>query len=342
MKALVLDEPGDEPKLAIRDIPIPKLGPGDVLVKVKACGFCYHDVVVMQGLLHRGVKPQVVLGHEISGEVAEVGDQVSSLSVGDRVASILTEPCGQCSLCRAGREHRCLNGHGIGHSIEGGFAEMVKLHENSLAVLPTEVGLEKACIFGCPMGVALQGIRDVVQLKAEEIALVTGAGGGLGSHAVQICKHLEARVLAVTTSPEKAEGLEGLGADEVILAGELDFGEMALALTEEVGVDVVIDTVGSVLFDSSFRSLAQYGRMVILGEIAGGRICINPAELLFRDASIMGSSGTGRKHLQDVASLVAQGKIKPVISQTFPLERAAEAYRLMRERKTFGRVALVP
>lgn len=342
MKALVLDEAGDEPKLAIRDVPIPKLGPHDVLVKVRSCGFCYHDVVVMQGLLRRGVKSQVVLGHEISGEVAEVGDQVGSLSVGDRVASILTEPCGQCSRCRAGREHRCLNGRGIGHSIDGGFAEMVKLHENSLALLPAKVELEESCIFGCPMGVALQGIRDVAQLKAGETALVTGAGGGLGVHAVQICKHLGARVLAVTTSSEKVEGLEGLGADEVILAGELDFGEMALALTEEAGVDVVVDTVGSALFDSSFRSLAQYGRMVILGEIVGGRISINPAELLFRDASIIGSSGTGRRHLQDVASLVVQGRLRPIISETFPLERAAEAYRLMRERHTFGRVALVP
>ena len=99
----------------------------DVLVKVHACGLCYHDVLVMQGVLRRGVKERVVLGHEISGTVAQVGDSVEGFKVGDPVASIFTEPCGYCDQCRRGMEQRCANGRGIGHRIDGGLAEFVKL-----------------------------------------------------------------------------------------------------------------------------------------------------------------------------------------------------------------------
>ena len=149
MKALVLEEPGEEPKLSVKDVETPQLGPQDVLVKVAACGFCHHDVAVMQGLLRRGVKPRVILGHEISGEVAEVGDLVTGVSLGDQVVSLLTESCGLCPRCRTGHEYRCLYAKGIGHAIDGGFAEFVKLKENGLAIIPQGIDLEGACLFAC-------------------------------------------------------------------------------------------------------------------------------------------------------------------------------------------------
>ncbi|MBI4299091.1 MAG: zinc-binding dehydrogenase [Chloroflexi bacterium] len=342
MKALVLETPGEEPKLSVKEIETPQVGPLDVLVRVKACGFCYHDVAVMRGVLRRGVKPQIILGHEISGEVADVGELVTAVSKGDKVVSLLTESCGQCIRCRTGREYRCLYGKGVGHAVDGGFAEFVKLRENGMALLPDGIDLQEACLFACPMGVALQAARDVARLQPGETAVVTGAGGGLGVHAVQVTKALGARVLAVTTSPEKIDRIQELGVEEVILAGELDFSEMVMALTEDQGADVVIDTVGFALFSSSFRSLSQYGRMVIIGEVAGGKVSINPAEVMFKDASVSGSTGAGLRHLLEVAAMVQQGRLKPVVSQTFPLEEAITAYRLMREKQTFGRVALVP
>ncbi len=342
MKALVLETGGSEPDMAVKDVQIPELSSHDVLIEVAACGLCYHDIAVMQGTLRRGVKPDVILGHEISGRVAEVGNSVASVKAGDRIVTTLTTFCGKCENCLSGREYRCVYGQGIGHAIDGGFAQFVKLPENSLIVLPDDIDLENAAIFGCPMGVALQAIRDVAKLQVGETALVTGAGGGLGVHAIQIASALGARVLAVTTSPEKLEALEQLASGEVILADELDFSEIALALTEDQGVDVVVNNVGSAVFRSSLNSMTQFGRMVLLGEITGERVSLNLAEVLFRDATIVGSTGAGPRHINDVIGMVGDKLIKPVVSHKFSLHEAATAYRSMRDKKTFGRVVLLP
>ena len=342
MRALVLEEAGDIPRLTIEERELPPLGPQDVLVQVHACGICYHDVLVMQGVLRRGVKERVVLGHEISGTVAQVGEEVEGFHVGEQVASIFTEPCGECDQCLQGREQRCARGRGIGHRIDGGFAEYVKLHQNALVSLPPGIDLDTACIYGCPIAVAYNAIKDVAQLQIGERALVTGAGGGLGVHSIQIARALGATVFAVTSSPEKMDRLTELGAEEVLLVDDLDFSELVMAFTGDEGVDVVVENVTVPTFHSSFRSMAQFGRMVIVGVIGAGQIELNPAELIFRDAHIMGTGGATRQQLRDVAELVQQDRIQPVVSQSFPLEEAVEAYQAMREKQTFGRVVLKP
>ena len=341
MKAVVLEEPGSPSGLQLTEIDVPDLGPRDVLVKVGACGVCHHDVVVMRGVLRRGIKPRPVLGHEIAGEVVDVGPNVQSLVKGDRVASILTENCGYCQRCSSGNEHRCLNGHGIGHSVDGGYAEYVRLHELSLRPVPDEVPFEQAAVCACPIGVALRAIRELASPEVGETALVTGATGGLGIHSLQIAKLTGARVFAVTGSPEKAERLQDFGADEVILSPELDFHWEVLALTDEEGVEVVLDTVGSATFDAAFQSLAQYGRMVLMGEIVGGEIKINPAMLLFKDARLMGSSGVGKGELDIALELVRRGQVKPVVTP-FSLDEAPKVHQMLLDRQLFGRAVLVP
>ena len=122
MRALVLEKPGIPPVLTVKETPIPSPGPGEVLVEVEACGFCHHDFLVMAGVLRRGVKPGVILGHEISGTVVQPGEGVTTIATGDRVVSLLTNACGRCERCRSAREHRCIYGEGIGHGRDGGFA----------------------------------------------------------------------------------------------------------------------------------------------------------------------------------------------------------------------------
>ena len=330
----MLEHPGRPPSLVVRDVPVPVPASTEALVQVMACGFCHHDLLVMAGVLRRGVKPQVVLGHEISGVVVEVGSAVTHLRPGDYVVSLLTNACGQCDRCRRGREHRCHHGSGIGHSRDGGFAEYVAIAEASLVTISPDPLLRKspltslvrkeerrefppqngvfedflygAALFGCPIGVVLQAVQQVAQLHAGETVLVTGAGGGLGVHAVQVAVHLGARVLAVTSSPEKVPHLARLGATEVLEvppvplevspnpplprgdARGVDFSELALALTEDQGVDVVIDTVGAALFPATWRSLSQYGRLLLLGEVTGRPVELNLAEV------------TVKKHVQSI------------------------------------------
>ena len=131
-----------------------------------------------------------------------------------------------------------------------------------------------------------------------------------------------------------------LGAEEVRKTDELDFSEMVLALTEDLGADVVIDTVGSVLFPSSWRSLAQFGRLVLLGEVAGKPVELNLAEIIFRDAQVLGSSGVSRSVIGRVADMVSNGQVKPVVGGSMPLEEAARAFDLLSGRSVLGRLVL--
>ena len=328
--------------MEVRDVPTPKPGPAQALVRVTACGFCHHDRSVMAGVLRRGVAPGVILGHEISGVVEKTGNDVTYLAPGDRVVSILTETCGSCDRCTSGREHRCREGQGIGHGRDGGFAEFTALSEHSLVKIPEGLDLVSTCLLACPMGVALHAVQVTAQVKPGETVVVTGAGGGLGAHAVQAAAALGARVLAVSSSPEKEPALLGLGASEVLVGSKLDFAELVMALTEDEGAEVVIDTVGSALYPSTLRSLAQYGRLVLLGEIVGQNISLNPAEVIFRDATVFGASGVSRATVTQAADMVVAGKIRPVVDLELTLEQAANAYRLVTERKPTGRIVLLP
>lgn len=373
MRALVLDRPGNPPALRIEERPIPTPGPGQALVRVATCGFCHHDRLVMAGRLRRGVKPGIVLGHEIAGVVEALGPPPAAaaspesgraavaispesaspdaadipppgaeIRPGDRVVSLLTEACGRCPRCAAGLQHRCPNGLGIGHGRDGGFAEFVCISTAALVKLPADADLVASCLLACPMSVALQAVEGVAQLRAGETALITGAGGGLGVHAVQLAAALGARTLAVTSSPEKAERLAEYGAAEVLLLDDaLDFAEVCLALTGEAGADVVIDTVGAAVFDSCLRALAQFGRLTLLGELGGGRAELRLAELIFRDARILGASGASRPAVERARDLTAAGTLRPILQQTLPLEEAATAYEMLAHRAVFGRLALV-
>ncbi len=311
-------------------------------MRVAACGFCHHDRLVMSGTLRRGVRRGVALGHEIAGLVEEVGGAVDRVRPGDRVVSLLTNACGHCDRCNEGREHRCRNGEGIGHGRNGGFAEYVSVSQHSLVSLPDTLDLTAAALLACPAGVALQAL-SAVEVSAGETVVVTGAGGGLGVHAVQLAAALGAHILAVTSSPHKAPYLAGYGANEVIETGELDFSEIVMALTADVGADVVIDTVGAATFRSSVRSLAQYGRLALLGEVGGeGNLRGFIPEIVFRDARLTGVSGVSRGTLEQAIALAAEGKLTPVLQEVMPLEEAGQALEIVESRAVLGRVALAP
>jgi len=147
---------------------------------------------------------------------------------------------------------------------------------------------------------------------------------------------------AVERAAEIGAALADLGAAEVLQTGDLDFSELVLALTEDQGAEVVLDTVGSAVYPSTWRSLAQYGRWVLLGEVAGKPVPLDPAEVIFRDARILGSSGVSREGVSQIASMVSQGRIKPVVGRTLAMEEASAAYGLMADRGVMGRILLIP
>jgi acryloyl-coenzyme A reductase len=345
MKALVVRAPGGTDVLKMETVPDPTPGPKDVVIKIDACGVCFHDIVTRNGTLKYGVQMPCILGHEISGIVVDVGREVRNFKKDDRVATVQRyHICGSCRHCRTGRETLCPDRKFTGDAgLVGGYAEYVAIEDDNVAVVPDGVALQDASIVACAVGTILNAIREIGKLAPGETALVTGAGGGLGMHAVQLARLAGAFVIAQTTSPGKADQIRGLGAHEVIVhaRGE-DFSGAVKKVTGGQGVDVAIDNVGSQLFESVRRSMGIGGRWILIGQLTGQFVPFNPAQLFLKNVSMLSATSTTRRQLEDCLALVARGAIQPIVSMALPLEEAAKAHELVEAGKATGRIVLRP
>lgn len=345
MKALVVHQPGGIEVLSLERVADPVAGPKDVIIKVDACGVCFHDVVTRNGTLKFGVQMPCILGHEISGTVADVGRDVRAFRKGDRVATVQRyHICGACRHCRTGRETLCPDRKFTGDwGMVGGYAEYVAIEDDNVALVPESIGLQDAAIVACAIGTTLNAIREIGQLRPGETALVTGAGGGLGIHAIQLARLAGAFVIAQTTSPEKADQIRALGAHKVIVHGRgEDFSNAVKKASGGLGVDVAIDNVGSQLFEPIRRSMGIGGRWIMIGQLTGQFVPFNPAQLFLKNVSMLSATSTTRKQLEDCLALVSRGVIKPIISLALPLEQAARAHELVEAGKATGRIVLRP
>ncbi|MGB8749182.1 MAG: alcohol dehydrogenase catalytic domain-containing protein [Pseudolabrys sp.] len=345
MKAMVVHQPGGTEVLSLERVADPIAGPKDVIIKVDACGVCFHDIVTRNGTLKFGVQMPCILGHEISGTVVDVGRDVRAFQRGDRVATVQRyHICGACRYCRTGRETLCPERKFTGDwGMVGGYAEYVAIEDDNVALVPEGVELQDAAIVACAIGTILNAIREIGTLQPGETALVTGAGGGLGMHAIQLARLAGALVIAQTTSPDKADQIRALGAHTVIVhsRGE-DFSNAVKKANGGLGVDVAIDNVGSQLFESIRRSMGIGGRWIMIGQLTGEFVPFNPAQLFLKNVSMLSATSTTRKQLDDCLALVARGVIKPFVSLALPLEQAAQAHELVETGKSSGRIVLRP
>jgi 2-desacetyl-2-hydroxyethyl bacteriochlorophyllide A dehydrogenase len=340
MKAIVLSEFGGIENLKLEDVEMPEVSFDEVLVDVKACGVCYHDLLNRSGKIPRTRLP-VILGHEIAGEVVDVGRHVKDFSPGDRVTAIQRILCGRCSYCRTGRESLCREGSGFfGEEIDGGYAEYVKIRASSLCKIPNEISFEAASILACAIGTSVHAFKTRAKVSLGDHVLITGAGGGVGLHAIQVAKLCGGRVLAVTSSKEKIDKIWEAGADEVIYSPDLQFTKDVKALTDGRGADVVAEVVGSATFESSLRSLAPSGRLIFLGNVVTASVLVNPGLMILKELELIGSYAVTHEELQEVIRLIKYKKIRPMVSYTLPLKEAPEAHRLLQDRKTIGRIVL--
>jgi NADPH:quinone reductase-like Zn-dependent oxidoreductase len=343
MRAIVTDKPGDYDVMQVKDVPLPPLRPRDVLVRNFASGVCYHDHLIRVGVMKRGITFPLILGHEGAGIVEAVGEHVRSLKPGDRVACMQwTDACGLCRFCRTNREPLCAQRKLYGHDHDGTYAEFFKIQEDNLLPLPPEVGFEEGAILSCAIGTVLAAIRDVGRTQAGERLLVTGAGGGLGAHAIQVARLCGATVVAQTSSPGKASLLREMGADEVVVSENGRFADEVRRVAGGEGVDVVCDNVGAPVFQEALRSTARGARYVMVGELTGEQITFNTARVFLKGVSLLSVMSTSRTQLADVIELVRRRRLRPTITERFKFEDAPRVHRLMVERKLSGRVLLVP
>jgi D-arabinose 1-dehydrogenase-like Zn-dependent alcohol dehydrogenase len=338
MRAMVVHEWGGPDVIRPAEVETPRPGPGHALVRVKACGVCFLDTIVRSGLRSKAKRP-LVLGHEIAGDVAEVGPGVQTVKVGDRVAVAHRVVCGHCFYCRAERESLCDNVRGVGVDLDGGYAEYAVIPELGLQRVPEGVGYEQAAVCGCVVGACYVGLVKKAGVRPGETVLVTGAGGGIGIHSVLIAKMCGARVIATTTSPGKVDRVRQCGADEVICTTG-DFSDQVRKLTDGRGADVVLESVGSPVFAASFRALARGGRFVFAGELTGAPASFNAALVIHKEPIITGVQPPTGGELGEVLHLVATGRVKPVVSQVVPLAEAARVHKMLAERSHFGRIVL--
>jgi D-arabinose 1-dehydrogenase-like Zn-dependent alcohol dehydrogenase len=344
VKAAVVRSTGGPEALVIEGIAEPVAGPRDVIVRVAACGVCFHDVVTRNGALKAGVRLPFVPGHEVAGTVAAVGSAVKGFRPGDRVASTQRyHVCGHCRYCTSEREPLCDEAIFLGDAgLNGGYAEHVAIEEDNLAIVPKTVPLDDAAIAACAIGTMLHAIRAVGQVQKDETVLITGSGGGLGLHGIQLARLAGAHVIAQTTSPDKVPALEKLGASDIIVTARGDDFSAQVKQVAPAGADVVIDTVGTPVFASVRRSLAKGGRWVLVGQLTGDFIPFNPAQLFLRGVSMLSATSTTRQELIDVLGLMARGEVRAQIGERFPLDSVADAHRLIESGRALGRVVVKP
>lgn len=341
MQAVVLEKFGGPEVLEnVQEVPVPRPGPGEVLVKVRACAVCYLDSIVRSGV-RPGVELPLVLGHEIAGEVAETGPALGGFTEGQRVASTYRGVCGHCWYCKAERSALCLNVRAMGLDRDGGYAEYAVIPATSLSPIPDGVSDESATIAGCVLGAVWKAVIQKGKVRAGETVLVTGASGGAGIHSIKMAKVAGAKVLAVTTSPSKAHVILAAGADAVLSGKPEEILEQVKEHTHGRGVNVVLECVGKATASLSLRALERGGRLVFIGELGVEATGISVARMLYRETEIYGVASPSAGELAQVLELIETGNLRPEIGATLPLSEAAQAHRMLTGSHT-GRTVLRP
>ncbi|UVT20805.1 MAG: zinc-binding dehydrogenase [Nitrospira sp.] len=341
MKAVVFREHGGADKLSYDELPMPKIGPQEVLIRVQACALNHLDIWVRQGSPAYTVPFPHVLGSDVSGTVEEIGAQVEGVARGARVFVSPGMSCWRCEYCLAGRDNMCRTYGLLGAMRHGGYAEYVAVPFQNVLPIPENLSFQQAAAFPLVSVTASHMLFALAGLQHGETILVMGAGSGVGMMAVQLAKLAGARVLTTVGSDDKIPKAVILGADAVIHHGKENVAERVRLLTEGRGVDVVVEHIGPEVWNTCVESLAKGGRLVTCGATTGGEVTLNLRYVYSRQLTIKGSYMGTRAELVKAAELMGQGRLISVIDRTFPLPEARAAQELMASRKFFGKIVLV-
>ncbi len=324
MKAVRYHECGEAEVLRWESIPDPVQGADELLIKVEAAGVNYADVMRRSGKYHFKVEFPALLGTEAAGTVAKVGANAKGFSVGDRV------------FCRT--------------TAAGCQAEMVVAPAVEVIPLPEGLSFIDAAAIPVAFLTAYHMLKTLAPVRQGETILIQAAASGVGTAAVQLAKVWGARIFATASSDEKLELVKKLGADVCINYEKNDFVAEVMKLTDGVGVDRVLECVGGDILTKSIEALAPGGRLMIYGRASGKLPPIMPEQIFAKNLHIIGLNIGGkpwthaihRAALDEILAMAASQKIRPVISQTFPMAQVRDAHMHLSNRKTMGKVVLVP
>jgi NADPH:quinone reductase-like Zn-dependent oxidoreductase len=343
MKALCFYEHGELDVLQYTDVPDPEPGPGQVLVRVRACALNHLDVWVRQGWPGLKLDMPHWTGADVAGEVAALGAGVTGWQVGQRVVVDPGISTREDEFTHRG-EHSLSPGYVIlGEHVRGGQAEYAVVPAANLMPIPDGWDFEQAA---APLLVSLTAWRMLIhraKLRAGESVLVVGAGGGVNSMALQIAKLAGATVYALTSSEQKMERACELGADAALNYRQTPRWSKAIyEMTDRRGVDVVVDNVGQATLAQSMRAVARGGRIVIVGNTSGPQAEIDVRFIFGKQISIVGSTMGSHQDFRDVMELVWAGKLRTVVDRVMPLGEGRAAFAALERGEQFGKIVLTP
>ncbi|HWG58003.1 MAG TPA: zinc-binding dehydrogenase [Candidatus Acidoferrales bacterium] len=340
MRAVTFSQHGGPEVLRLGDAPEPRIGPGEVLIRVSACALNHLDLWIRRGMPGIEIPLPHILGSDISGEIAEVGEGVTRLRAGQRVLLAPGLSCGECPQCLAGDDNLCRHYTVFGYLVDGGYAEYVKSPAANVFPIPANLDFQQAAAMPLVFLTAWNMLVRRARLQPGEHVLVLGGGSGVGSAAIQIAKAMGARVIATAGSEQKLAKSRELGADDAIFHGRGDFSAEVRRLTAKRGVDVAFEHTGTATWEQSISSLASGGRLVTCGATTGYDAHLDIRYLFSRNLSILGSYMGRRADLAPVLDLAGRGLLKPVVDCVVPLARAAEAHTRLESREQFGKIVL--
>jgi NADPH:quinone reductase-like Zn-dependent oxidoreductase len=341
MKAVRFYEHGGTDRLRYEEVPDPVPGPGEIVVRVKACALNYLDLWERRGL--PGVKFPLphISGSDVTGIVESVGAGVLHVKPGDKTLVNPGLSCMHCEACFQGNDNRCRSYSVLGYFSDGGYAELVKVPAVNALPFPAGLPFAEAASIPLVFMTAWHMLVTRCGIRTGEDVLILGAGSGVGSAAIQIAKLFHARVIATAGGDDKLEKARKLGADIVIDHSRQKIRDEVRKITEKRGVDIVFEHVGAATWEDSVNSLARNGRLVTCGATTGFDVRLDLRHVFAKELTLMGSYMGSKHELVHVLKLVESGLLRPVVSHTFPLQEAARAQETLENREHFGKVVLV-
>jgi len=342
MRAAFFRTHGGPDVLEIGEAPEPVVASGTVVVGVRAVALNHLDLWVRRGIPGLDLELPHIGGSDISGVIEEVGPAADGWAVGDRVAVNPGLSCGNCPHCGAGEESLCQSFQILGEHVAGGTADRVRVPSGNLFRIPDSLDFRTAAAAPLVYQTAWRALRSRARLAGGETMLVTGGSGGVSTAAIQIGKHLGARVIAVTSGPDNVRRCEELGADVVLDRLQSDLVAGIRQHTDGSGVDVIVDSVGEALWDECMRCLGPGGRLVTYGATSGARVGLDIRHVFWKQLQVIGSTMSSRSEFDEVMRLVADGELRPVVDRVLPLDRIRQAHEQLEAGEVFGKLVLEP
>ncbi|MDA4126558.1 MAG: zinc-binding dehydrogenase [Thaumarchaeota archaeon] len=338
MRAVRFHSPGGPEVLVEEEVPMPELRPGEVLVKVAACGVNRIDIWIRNGRYESNLPH--ILGADIAGEVDSVGVG-TKFEIGKSVVVYPALSDGTCRFCLESFPNRCVSGGLVGRASDGGYAEYVRVPAANL-VDAGDLDLRIAAAVPVNFATAWNALVERATVRPDDSVLVWGAAGGLGHAAVQVAKMLGAQVIGVAGGEEKRKFVMENGADYFIDHTAEDVAARAKEITGGFGVDLVFDDVGGDTWEQSLASLAKGGTVLSVALTSGASSSVDVGRLYRNELSIVGVFSFRKETLTRVIQLASAGSIKPRIFRELPLGSAREAHEILESRKVEGKMLLIP